>query len=69
VEQLGLNPESADLMMMGEVDKHSSITDLVMKYIRNVSFAKRNDEFRYSFVFDQLPGHYYFNLLNASLCE
>jgi hypothetical protein len=69
VEQLGLNPETAELMMMGEVDKHSSLTDLMMKYVRNVSFARRNDDFRYSFVFDQLPGHYYYNLLNASLCE
>ena len=69
VEQLGLNPESVEMMMMGEVDKHSSLSDLVHKYIRNVHFIKRNEDFRYSFVFDQVPGHYYYNLLNASLCE
>lgn len=69
VEQLGLNPESAEVLMMGELDKHSSLTDLAKKYVRNVGFSPRNDDFRYSFVFDQLPGHYYFNLLNASLCE
>lgn len=69
VEQLGLNPESVELIISGEVDKHSSLVDLVMKYIRYVQFVKRNDDFRYSFVFDQLPGHYYYNLFNASLCE
>lgn len=69
VEQLGLNPESVDVMMMGEVDRHSSLSDLILKYVRNVNFVNRNEDFRYSFVFDQLPGHYYFNLLNASLCE
>ncbi|MDT8392883.1 MAG: DUF3822 family protein [Bacteroidales bacterium] len=69
VEQLGLNPESVELVMMGEVDKHSGITDLAMKYVRNIDFIKRNTDFRYSFVFDQIPGQYYFNLLNASLCE
>lgn len=69
VEQLGLNPENVDMQLMGELDKHSSITDLCRKYVRNVGFVPRNDDFRYSFVFDQLPGHYYFNLLNASLCE
>lgn len=69
VEQLGMNPENIEVVMIGEVDRHSSLTDLVMKYVRNVSFVQRNDDFRYSFVFDQLPGHYYFNLLNASLCE
>ncbi|MEN8224871.1 MAG: DUF3822 family protein [Bacteroidota bacterium] len=69
VEQLGLNPESVEVMMMGEVDRHSSLSDLVRKYVRNVDFMKRNDDYRYSFVFDQLPGQYYYNLLNASLCE
>lgn len=69
VEQLGLNPESAELMLVGEVDKHSSLSDLIHKYIRNIQFISRNEDFRYSFVFDQLPGHYYYNLLNASLCE
>jgi hypothetical protein len=29
----------------------------------------RNDQFRYGNVFDELPGHYFFNLLNAGLCE
>ena len=69
VEQLGLNPESVEVMMLGEIDKHSSLSDLALKYVRNIHFEKRNEDFRYSFVFDQLPGHYYFNLLNASLCE
>lgn len=69
VEQLGLNPESVELMMVGEIDRHSTLSDLILKYIRNVQFIKRNEELRYSFVFDQLPGHYYYNLLNASLCE
>lgn len=69
VEQLGLNPESVEVLMMGEIDKHSSLTELAKKYVRNVFFLARNDDFRYSFVFDQLPGNYYFNLLNVSLCE
>ena len=69
VEQLKLNPETLELVMMGEVEKHSTLSDLLHKYIRNVSFIERNTDFRYSFVFDQLPGHYYFNLLNLSLCE
>lgn len=69
LEQLGLNPESVELMMIGEIDRHSTLSDLVHKYVRNIKFVERNNDFRYSFVFDQLPGHYYFNLLNASLCE
>lgn len=69
VEQLGLNPENVQLIMTGEVERNSRLTDLVRKYVRSISFAERNSDFRYSFVFDQLPGHYYYNLLNLSLCE
>ncbi len=69
VEQLKLNPETVELIMMGEVEKHSPLSDTLHKYIRNISFIERNADFRYSFVFDQLPGHYYYNLFNASLCE
>jgi hypothetical protein len=69
VEQLNLNPESVQLMLLGEIEKHSPLSDLMHKYIRNIQFLERNSDHRYSFVFDQLPGHYYYNLLNASLCE
>jgi len=69
VEQLDLNPENVELMMLGEIEKHSSLSDLVHKYVRHIRFIERNPEFRYSFVFDQLPPHYYYNLFSASLCE
>lgn len=69
VEQLSLNPETVEIVVMGEMEKHSALSDIMHKYIRNIRFIERNDEYRYSFVFDQLPGHYYYNLLNASLCE
>lgn len=69
VEQLNLNPENVELVMMGEIERHSPLSDLIHKYIRHVRFIERNSDFRYSFVFDQLPGHYYYNLLNAALCE
>jgi hypothetical protein len=69
VEQLQLNPETIEVMMLGEVDRHSSLSEMVHKYIRNVRFIERNSDFRYSFVFDRMPGHYYFTLFNASLCE
>jgi hypothetical protein len=69
VEQLKLNPESVQVVLLGEIERHSPLSDLINKYIRNVSFIDRNSDHRYSFVFDQLPGHYYYNLLNASLCE
>jgi len=69
LEQLNLDPESIMLRMLGEVLRISEIYDITRKYVRNVSFGDRPAGFRYSYVFDQIPGHYYFNLLNHYHCE
>ena len=69
VEQLKLNPESVKVILLGEIEKHSPLSDLAHKYIRHIRFIDRNNDYRYSFVFDQIPGHYFYNLLNASSCE
>ncbi len=69
LEQLNLNPEDIELVLLGEIKKHSPTFDLLYKYIRNISFALRDDSFKYSYVFDQMPSHFYFNLLNMNLCE
>lgn len=68
-EQLNLNPESTDLKLMGEIPKLSPLFDLTFKYVRNVGFAERGTENTFSYVFDEIPQHYYFNLLNLHQCE
>lgn len=67
-EQLKLNPEKQEVILSGEVEKKSAIYSLLYKYIRNVSFAPRNDAFEYSYHFNELPGHYHYTLLNQYLC-
>lgn len=69
IEQLKLNPESVKIVLMGEIDKNSNNYEIVYKYIRNIEFAERNDFFKYSYVFDDIPSWYYYNLINANLCE
>jgi hypothetical protein len=69
LEQLQLNPETIDLYLMGEIDKSSPIYELLYKYIRTIEFMERNDFFIYSYSLDELPSHYFYNLLNANTCE
>jgi len=69
LEQLKLNPEEVKLILLGEIQKRSMVYDLLYKYIRNVSFGKLNDYFQYSYVFDTMPSHFFYNLLNVNLCE
>jgi len=64
--KLGLNDVS--LKILGEVRNESTISRDIKKYIRDVSFVSRNSDFNYIDVFDDIPSHYFYNLLNAHLC-
>lgn len=68
LNQLGMNPESVVTVLLGEVDKNSPLWEIAWKYIRNLELLGRNDFFKYSYVFDDLPENHFYNLLNFSLC-
>ncbi len=69
LEQLEINPESVQVTFLGEIVKLSTIYDITHKYVRNVAFINRAEDFEFSYVFDDVPGHFYFNLLNHFRCE
>lgn len=68
-EQLKLNPEKEELILLGDIEKNSAIFNLLYKYIRNISFAKRNDSFNYTYGFNYLPQHSHYSLLNQYMCS
>jgi len=67
-EQLNLNPEEISLALFGNVDKFSPVFDLLFRYIRNIEFLDRNEGFSYSYLFNDVPGQFYYTLLNPSSC-
>ena len=67
-EQLNLNPEVTALALLGSVDKFSPVYELLYRYIRNIEFAGRNEGFKYSYIFNDIPGHHNFALLNPISC-
>jgi len=67
-EQLNLNPEEISLALLGNVDKFSPVFDLLFRYIRNIEFVSRNEGFNYSYIFNDIPGHFYYTLLNPYSC-
>jgi len=67
-DQLSLNPENVTLTLLGEIRKESISYEFLYRYIRNIEFIERNDQFDWSYHFDNLPGHSFYNLINASLC-
>jgi hypothetical protein len=64
MEQLNLNPEEVPVTLLGSITKKSQIFDLLCKYIRNVEFAQRNESPGFSYVFNDVPGHSFYTLLN-----
>ena len=64
-EQLNLNPEETHLSLLGNVDPFSPVYDLLFRYIRNLDFVNRNEGFNYSYLFNVVPSHIYYTLLNS----
>lgn len=69
MEQLQLNPEEVQLILLGEIDKSSKLYEIIYRYIRHINFIRRNEFFKYSYVFDELPDWHFYNLLNLAQCE
>ncbi len=66
-EQLKLNPETLDLVLIGEVERNSAIYAILHKYVRNIRFGERPDSFVYSQPLNTIPKHFYCNLFSQQL--
>lgn len=69
LEQQRLTPDQISLTLMGEIGRHSQIFEHLNTYVQQVDCATRNDAFSYTNPFEEIPGHYFYNLLNAEQCE
>ncbi|AUC76255.1 DUF3822 family protein [Olleya sp. Bg11-27] len=63
LEQLQLNPETIDVLFLGDIDEDNPLFKIAYKYIRNVSFGNRIDT--YAFAEKPLHNHSYFTLLKS----
>jgi hypothetical protein len=68
LEQLGLQAEDLDAMLFGEVSIKSEFYKKIKLYVKSLSFGPRNDLYKYSDAFDEVPHHYFYNLLNLNAC-
>jgi hypothetical protein len=68
LEQLNLNPEQVPLVIMGNVESKAGLPDLLLRYIRHIETARRNESYRYSYVLNRVPAHACFPLLNLFSC-
>ncbi len=68
LEQHKMDAGKHDLMVTGELGMDSPGFETLNGFFREVSFPRRNDMFLYSSVFEDIPHHFYFNLLNMNIC-
>lgn len=69
LEQMQLSPESIELSIAGEVGRHAQVVERLSAYLPHLDFLPRNESFRYSNIFEGIPGHYLYTLLSAAECE
>lgn len=64
-EQLGLNPESLELIFTGNIDSKDELYTITYKYVRFVFFSKRLDNYKYSETAQPQNNHSQFVILNS----
>ncbi len=62
-EQLNLNPETLNLVFIGDITEDDEIYNIAYKYIRNISFGNRNDDFK--FIYKPKSNYSNFTLLKS----
>ncbi len=69
MDELKLNPDSCRVTLYGELSHDSAIHDMLYKYIRFISFGSKSSSLKFSFQFDEMLDHRYFDLFNLYLCD
>jgi hypothetical protein len=67
MEQLAINPLEAQLHISSQLEVTNSLMSDLNKYIRTVSYLKRDKELKLKAGL-QFPEHFFYNLLHQSIC-
>ena len=68
IEQYQLNPLTANLTIVGNVDSTSELVTSLKKYIKNVRLALGNKTIIWASI-NGMPQHFNYTLLNRLFCE
>ena len=66
-QELGLKQNETNITFWGNIDANSKFITLLRKYVRNISFGKRPSALTFSYDFDEIPEHQFFDLFNIPL--
>lgn len=69
MDQLGLDPNVSKVQLWGNINNQSDNFKILYRYIRNIAFGKRPSVIKFSFEFDEMDEHQYFDLFGLYYCE
>lgn len=68
-DQLNIDNESIPLYFMGFIEEKSPVVEICSRYVRNIRFFNRNNDYDYITELDSVPYYYYYTLYNSVSCE
>ncbi len=68
-EQLGINPHQDAFFFSGNLFKESNRFKMLYRYIRYPRFLKKPENLSYSNKLNEIPDHFFYNMLGIPLCE
>lgn len=69
MQEQKLNPEQETITAWGDITHDSSLFNILKKYIRHVKLGKKPADVGYSYKFDEMFEHRYFELYSLHFCE
>lgn len=68
VDNLKLSPLTIPVSVCGMVPSDHQIMESLKKYIKNISYFARPSHFDYAYGFNEVPSHYFTNMINLYQC-
>lgn len=68
-DQLNIDNESIPLYFIGFIEEKSPVVELCSRYIRNIRFSNRDNDFNYINELNSVPYYYYYTLYSFISCE
>ena len=68
LEQHKLDASTMRMLLMGKMAMDTREYQILSSYFQKVAFPERNDVFQYGEKFDNIPSHFYYNILNLVTC-
>jgi len=64
---LNMDQQNSEIVLWGYIGKNSPHSQEFVKYIRNVTFGGRPKDLKFSYLFDEIQEHHFFDLLSLHL--